>query len=200
MGLGGCAPDVPVRLFVDVGSHEGQTLEEVTKPGWDFAEVHGIEPMPREFDRLWSRFGGHPRVVLHNFALSFFDGTARMYGTNDELEASPFPDKDDVDPDVVTEVGVRSASGFFAALDGEVWVNMNCEGAEALILDDLILSGEVKRIHRLLVDFDIRKVPSQRHEERRLREALTDMGVAFSTDYPEDLTHQEQIAAWLRRG
>lgn len=188
-----------MRIFVDVGSHIGQTIEEVVKPRWSFDEIHAIEPMPAERYVLHQRFHADPRVKIWAFALGDYDGSTVIFGTNEFLEASVWPEKDDVDRAVKTTVECRDASGFFSELDpgANLTVNMNCEGAEVPILDALLFSGEVKRITHLMVDFDIRKVPGFEQAERRLRVALDAAGISYTAALPDRKTHQEQIAAWL---
>jgi hypothetical protein len=75
---------------------------------------------------------------------------------------------------------------------------MNCEGSEAVILRDLLDTGDIKRLSRLLVDFDIRKVPGMEHLEEGLRAELAAVdGLDVTMEWPEAPTHQEQVAAWL---
>lgn len=187
-----------MRIFVDIGSHMGQTLMEVLKPRWRFDQVWAIEPMPREFAAIEEHFTD-PRMRFLCAALADRDGEGVMYGTNDLLEASLYPDKADVDASVRTTVNLVDASEFFADLpDADIFVNMNCEGGEGPILDSLLWSGQIKRIKALLVDFDIRKVPSQAKREAHLRRVLTDSGVTWTSDYyPLSPVHAEQIAWWL---
>lgn len=190
------------RLFVDVGSHYGQTLVEVAKPHWKFDQIHAIEPMPRQFEVIHHLFRSDERFRLYSMALASETKPIVMYGTNDLLEASVYPGKDDVDAEQVTIVNALDATEFFSELpDAEIWVNMNCEGAEVPILDSLLFSGEIKRIKHLLVDFDIRKVPGEEHHADRLRSALNTAGISYSEtqQFVSFVSHQEQIAAWLRR-
>lgn len=188
-----------MRGFIDIGSHEGQTLQEVTKPRWTFDEIHAIEPMPREFALLIDRYGYHPSLSIHPFALSNHTGTLMMYGTNDILEASVFAEKADADPTVVTEVACVEAAAFFRSLpEMDLFVNMNCEGGEIPILDNLIDTGQIERITHMLVSFDISKVTGMESEEARLRDRMAEVGFdRFTSTYAEEDTHQKQIAAWL---
>lgn len=187
-----------MRVFVDIGSHIGQTIEEVLEPRWEFDEIHAIEPMPHEAAILKQRFLAEPRVKLHEFALSNRNGFITMYGTNEELEASIFPEKNDVNAQIRTAVTCVNASQFFERLEGQIIVNLNAEGAEIFILDNLIESGLIYRLDALLVDFDIRKVPGRQHNEERIRDKLDDIGFKrWTAEYADLPTHREQIAAWL---
>ncbi len=186
-------------IFLDVGAHEGQTLEEVTHPGYHWDAVHAFEPMPDQF-ALLAPYSG--RATLHNFGLTDRTGPAPMYGDNSILEASVFADKCDADPTIVTQCEFRSASEWFAENlpdEASAIVKLNCEGAEALILDDLLRTGEIVKAAWLMVDWDVRKVPSMVHTEAELTHRLDDLGVRFvrCEDTMHGDTHQERTRAWL---
>ncbi len=43
-----------------------------------------------------------------------------------------------------------------------VWMKLNCEGAEVAVLENLMRSGEARKLHNVLIDFDAARIPSQR--------------------------------------
>ncbi|KKM84655.1 hypothetical protein LCGC14_1296920 [marine sediment metagenome] len=59
----------------------------------------------------------------------------------------------------------------------KIIVKINCEGGECDILNDLLDSGEYDKVHTCLVDFDVRKCPSKRHEESKLLARLKSLGI-----------------------
>lgn len=192
-----------MRVFLDVGAHEGQTLQEVVKRAYGFDRIYAFEPMPVQFARLESRFGGDPRVTLCNFGLADRTAVMSVYGTNDGMEASIFPTKRDLDPSVATVCEFVAASDFFLAnltiLDTVV-VKLNCEGAEVPILNDLIDSGQVWKVDNVMVDFDVRKITGMEGEEARILERFGKIGFdrfSLCEDVMHGPTHQERIAAWL---
>lgn len=191
-----------MRVFVDIGSHEGQTIEEVVKPRWRFDQIHAIEPMPAQNGILHDRFQKDPRVVIYPFALGFGRGTRPMYGTNRLLEASLYARKNDVDARHVTAVQVISATAFFRQYlppDTPVVVNLNAEGAEVPVLLSLCDSGELHRIGHMLVSFDCKKVPGMEGFEQIVRNRMAESGFDRYTDVYVGETHQEQIANWLEQ-
>lgn len=185
-------------IFVDVGAHEGQTIDEVRRAVYPFDVIHAIEPMPAQAAILRDRFSYDPRVVVHQFALSHTSGLTTMFGTNEALEASLFPEKNDVDANVRTMVVAVRASDFFRDLGCGLVVNMNCEGGEVPILEDLLGSGEIDRIAHLMVDFDARKVVGMEEAPRNVVKGLDQTDVSYRLTYPDLPTHAEQIACWLR--
>lgn len=189
-------------IFLDVGAHDGQTLEEVTKRRYGFSAIYAFEPMPAQYETLVERFGDNRDVRLFMFGLSDRDGVFPLYGHNRDMEASIYPEKRDVDSAVVTNCCFVSASAFFRdVLTGgeKAIVKLNCEGSEIPILDDLLDSGEITKAH-VMIDFDIRKVRGRQHDEERILRRFEE---ARFTDYvlSEEVmvgeTHQERIAAWL---
>jgi FkbM family methyltransferase len=184
-------------IFVDVGAHEGQTIDEVRRSRYPFDVIHAIEPMPVQAAILRQRYSFDPRIVVHEFALSHTSGSTTMYGVNDRLEASLYPDKDDVDASVKTYVRAVRASAFFRAICRGSVVSMNCEGGEVPILEDLLRSGQIERIGSLMIDFDARKVPAISDAPQSIVARLSLTGVNFRTTYPDLPTHAEQIESWL---
>lgn len=190
------------KLFLDVGAHSGHTLDEVLKPGYPFDWVVAFEPMPREY-ALLQRREKPENLIIHNYGLS--DCTARVpvYGTNDRLEASIYPTKDDVDSSMVTQCQMVAASEFFDrfVLDGdEVYMKLNCEGAEVPILLDLIETGQIKRVTDVMIDWDIRKVKGEEGGEATVLSRFGEIGFSrysLCDDVMRGGTHQERIANWL---
>lgn len=185
-------------IFVDVGAHEGQTIDEVRRADYPFDVIHAVEPMPTQAAHLRRRYSYDPRVIVHEFALTHTSGLTTMFGTNDALEASLFAAKIDVDPEVRTTVRAVKASAFFEACGDGLVVNMNCEGGEVPILVDLLDSGTIKRIGHLLVDWDSRFVAGLEEEPRKIVERLERTDVDYRGTFPDLPTHAEQIASWLR--
>lgn len=190
-----------MRIFLDVGSHTGQTLEEVTRPQYGF-KVYGFEPMPVQYQALVAAFDDKPNVILLNYGLSDKSCDKTLYGDNSQMEASVFSNKYDVDYNVQTVCKFVQASGFLRAIQAkDVTLKLNCEGAEVEILDDLIRSGEIWSVGNLMIDFDIRKVPGGEREAKRVLKELDGIGYDryhLSENVMHGPTHQARIANWLR--
>ncbi len=188
-------------IILDVGSHNGQTLEELVEH--DFERIHSFEPMPGQRDQLIEKFGGYPQVTLWPFGLLDESGTFPVYGSNTICEASIYPTKVDLDRNIVTECSFVEASEWFRAQipEGEtVLVKMNCEGAEIPILNNLIDSGEIWKITAMTFDLDIRRCAGLEHQADELLERLRTIGFdryQISGDAFHGNTHREKIANWL---
>lgn len=189
-------------IFLDVGAHEGQTLEEVTKEKYGF-EVYAYEPMPYQYMVLQARFGDNPHVKLFNCGLADEDTYAPLYGDNKAMDATMFKEKRDTPhPEHVTLCRFVNASDVFRSLpEGELIVKLNCEGAEVAILDSLVHTGMIHRALEIMIDFDIRKVDGQEGEEARITDLLHWAGFdrySLAEQVMRGATHQERIAHWLK--
>jgi FkbM family methyltransferase len=191
-----------MRVFLDVGAHEGQTLREVLAPEWAFDRIYAFEPASTEYDYLVASFVD-PRLTIKAYGLWDRTATLPLFGSNDDMEASMFDAKTDVDGSIAMPCWFVEASEFFRkhiADTDTVIVKLNCEGAETAIMHNLIDSGEVWKIDHVMIDFDVRKIPGMESAETDLCERLEAIG--FTNYAPSEQvmlgeTHQDRIASWL---
>jgi FkbM family methyltransferase len=192
-----------VRVFLDIGAHEGMTVEAVLT--MDFDHIYAFEPMPAQFAELERRFRGNPKVTLLNFGLSDRTGCRDVYGTNENLEASVFSAGATVDGGTVMDCEFVSASDWFRENltdEDKVWAKINCEGSETDILDDLVESGEIWKIHATTICFDAENIPGQEQRAMDTRHNLDAIGFHIPRwqlfAVAEGPTHRDRLADWLR--
>ena len=191
------------KVFLDVGGHFGQTLEEVTRPLYQFDTIYCFEPFPPCADILEDKFDD-PRLRILRHGLSNVTQTLTFYtnGAGD-MGASVKSHPDDPKT-ITTECPFVRASEFFTehiAADDLVIMKLNCEGSECDIMNDLMDSGEVEKLDNVMIDFDVRKYPNHAHEEPALRKRMAEIGfdrVSFCEDVMRGRGHQKRIANWLR--
>lgn len=194
-----------MRVFLDVGAHEGQTLDEVLRPEHGFDLVYAFEPLPAQYATLVERFGARDGLTLLDYGLADRTAVMPVYGTNEGMEASLYPAKRDLDAGVVTDCRFVEASAFFAGHlpdDATVVVKLNCEGAEVAILENLIATGQIWKIANVMIDFDVRKIPGMEDHETRLLARLDAIGFdrhVLCEHVMLGETHAERIAHWLTR-
>jgi FkbM family methyltransferase len=196
-----------MNIFLDVGSHDGQTLAEVIHPRYRFDIIHCFEPMPVQYTRLTQRFNAHSankRIEFHHYGLLDRSTSLAMYGTNHDMGSSIFAHKQRMQGrEQVTRCEFRRASDFFAENitdDDLVVMKINVEGSECIIMNDLINSGECHKIANVMIDFDIRKVPDKRNEEGLLLERFKREGFrnfCKCDDVMIGANHQQRIRHWL---
>jgi len=191
-----------MRVFLDIGAYDGTTVEAVAD--MDFDRIYSFEPMPDQFAELDRRFGDLPNTTLLNFGLSDSTGTRHMYGANGHFEASVYSAGESVDEKVVTRCEFVSASDWFRenlTKDDTVFVKINCEGSEVDILDDLVASGEIWKIHSATICFDVQNIPGQEHRESETRAAMDAIGFNVGRWHlfgaAQGPTHRDRILDWM---
>ena len=168
-----------MRIFLDVGANKGQTVWRVlTYTRIDL--IYAFEPAPTAIAALHKQYGSNPRVSIQPFGFWNRTCTATLRDEG-SVGASVFSDFKNPHP-----TGRATACRFVRATDwlrdnlsDSDWVvlKMNCEGCECDILDDLLDSGEWRRLAHILCDFDVRKSPSNAHRRADTIERVRRMGV-----------------------
>ncbi len=201
-----------MKIMLDVGGRNGESIGEFLR--WDFDLIHTFEPMPAQFANIVSEFGSDPRVVAHNFGLSDVTATLPVYGSDHKGEASVFASKVDIDdPGTVTECEFVDVIEVFAGLpaDTDLFVKLNCEGSEIAILNRLIDTGDIDRIHSVRVEFDISRCVGHENEADDLLARLDSIGFdrlfvggharltaqGLVDDVPQVGSHHDRLRVWL---
>ena len=183
-----------MRVFLDIGSHIGETVAEVAKPKYGFDRIVCFEPSSRCWPALTHL--DDPRLEICPFGLGAKDERVELHNPG-SLGASVFGEGPTEAVDIADV-----AEWFRANLDPEdfVVVKTNCEGAEVDIVDRLDRAGLLHVPVTLLITFDIRDFPEHRHKEITLRRRLRQTGLTnfcFSDDVMIGPTHDARIAHWL---
>lgn len=168
--------DETMKIFLDVGAHIGQTLEIALENKYGFDKIYCFEPVPECCDKL--RKFKDERIVVCEFGLRDKNKTGRLYAPKNK-GASLFKDKFRRKVKSQDIKLVKSSEWFNQNIKGSdrVYLKLNCEGSECTILNDLIRSGEYKKIDVLMVDFDVRKIPSQRNLMKEMKAKLNELGI-----------------------
>ena len=164
------------RIFLDVGGHEGQTVELLLQPRFKIDHIFTFEPSPVCLKILHRKFDNNPKVTVCGFGLfseacdMILHNSGSQGGTIwDDYQTTCNPQKRD---DLCSFI---KASDWFhdnMSEDDEVFLKINAEGSECEIVLDLLNSGEYNKVKATLIDFDVRKSPSQKHKEQELRERM----------------------------
>jgi FkbM family methyltransferase len=190
-----------MRIFVDVGAHNGETLHVALDPKWGFDRVFALEPASACQRAL--RGFKDPKLTIQPVGLGKESTNVRLHGAG-LLGASIYPEKEQrvgAETLVSTEdIELVRATDWFRSnipRQAEVFLKLNCEGSECDILSDLLDSGSTGQIQSIYVDFDIRKVPGQAHRQAEVEQRLQQCGTEYVT--PEALACNGHIgvAKWL---
>ena len=202
-----------MKIFIDIGSHIGETLQEVTKTKYSFDKIYCFEPSIYCIDELQKFADQDSRIIICDFGLSKGNQDAELFqpgslggtivkgGTPDlgkEHDQSFREDRG------VEKIKLRDANEWFkenVSVDDLIVVKTNCEGSEVDILDSLIDGSFMDNIYSFLVTFDIREHKEFQYREIEVRKRLKEQKIknfCFSDDVMVGFTHEERIANWLQ--
>lgn len=187
-----------MKIFLDVGAHVGESLRAAKDPAYAFDRIECFEPVLQCCDELL-KFGD-PRVRVHRFGLLDHTADQPIYNPG-HLGASVFADARANSTSVMASF--RRASDWFrdnVSDSDEVYLKLNCEGSECDIIDDLVGSGEIRKVKAVLVHYDVRKIPSQVHRESETRDLLGEIDlVATGADevFKASPTYFAGLQGWL---
>jgi len=189
-----------MRVFLDVGAHVGETVEAVLDPKYQFDRIVCFEPVAACWESL--RQFEDPRIEIMRFGLWNRTCERQVFGAG-TLAGSVFRDMLGVDEQPPVLCRFVRASDWFREnihVGNTVFLKLNCEGSECDIIEDLLASGHLSRIFALMIDFDVRKIPSQRHREAEVRQKLAQAGLKnyrYCDDVMIGSTHISRIQNWL---
>lgn len=189
-------------IFLDVGSHIGQTLEEVIKDKYNFDEIHCFEPS-QAYHHLQVHFD-HPNLHLHNIGLSNSNKVCDLFNPG-HCGGSIFYDKPDnhlAGKPGSAPITLKNTSEWLQnnlnLKDDVIFMKINCEGCECDIIEDMIDNNVYDYINHIMVDFDVRKIPSQQHREHEIMELIKDKtNIDLCDNVMIGDTHQARIGNWL---
>lgn len=189
-----------MKVFLDVGAHEGSSLHSVRDPKYGFDRIYCFEPAATCWPALDAVTDS--RVQVCRFGLWNRTAEHELYDPGSR-GASMFEDKFRLKPAGETARFVRASDWFRDNLsaDDEIYVKLNCEGAEVDIVEDLLDSGQLGRVRSMMIDPDVRKIPSLAHRERQLEERLASSGLTnyfMEEQVMLGKTHRDRIQNWLR--
>ena len=142
-----------MKIFIDVGSHFGETLNEVRKDKYGFDKIYSIEPSKKCIKNLQA-IKDH-RLNFFNFGLSNSNKEVRLYNSG-LAKASIYTNKKNNNYEIIKLVKASEWFKKHIRHNNIVVVKLNCEGSECDIVEDIILSNEIYKIYNILITFDVR--------------------------------------------
>lgn len=173
------------KVFIDVGAHGGSTahgvLEELDLP---FDRVISVEPDPSMVAHLEARFVEHiarGAYLVAPVAIADRNGSMTLFGSNAGGGASLIPAKVPRGERSGVEIPVVDWPTFlrrYALDDAELYVKINCEGAEVMIVQSIVEQGG-GQIRSLAIDYDIVKAPFGGWKKWRSVRSLKRAGIPY---------------------
>jgi|TARA_B100001964_G_scaffold225715_1_gene273823 FkbM family methyltransferase len=190
-----------MKIFLDVGSHKGETLKEVIKSKYNFEKIYCFEPSKKCIKDLTKI--GDKRVKILNYGLSDKNQVLKLYNSG-TLGASIIHRHLSDNNNSFEKVKLVKASQWFKKnikIQDLVIVKLNCEGSECDILEDLLDFDQFSYIYNVLITFDIREFPKLSFREIEIRKKLKKTKLnnfCFSDNIMKGKSHQNRINYWLK--
>lgn len=190
-------------VFMDIGGHEGQTVDVVLDRNWIFSHIYSFEPDPKYADLLTTKFATEIRagkISILPFALGCEDRDALLFDYNAAGGSTIVPGFLAGEAKA-TSVRVVDINKFIAKLPGDVdiYIKMNCEGAEVELIQRLVQMDDIRNIRSIMVDFDIVKSSGGYWTKRKTMKLAARKGlpIQLAEDVMFGNTHRKRIENWL---
>lgn len=150
------------RIFLDIGADVGESVEFFRKnhPEADQFEIFSFEPHPENIKKLRKIEG----ITLIEKAVWVDDGGVTMYfGKPKSSTICSDKRTGRIDPEDKHEVPTIDLAKFMKdnfKEEDEVWMKMNIEGAEYVVLPHLKQTGALDLVDRLYIKWHLKKIPS----------------------------------------
>lgn len=152
------------KVFIDVGTYDGDTIEQFFN--WykliDYPlgyEVYGFEPNPEMFRAAKKKVGHREKVNLEQSAAWVEDGEIEF--AVDDIGSTVMQTKKNWESSPKIKVKCFDFSQWLKdnfTTEDYIVLKMDCEGAEFPILKKMINDGTDKLVNKLLVEFHPNKV------------------------------------------
>jgi FkbM family methyltransferase len=183
------------NVFIDIGAHTGESLEEAIRGFYNFNSLHAIEPSSfgvQKIKKIKSK-----KIRIHKIGVADYRGSAVLYGSG-AVGASLFQDK--------TQLWKRSESvnivKFSDWLNNNIpdgsscYLKINAEGSEYAILKEILNSPKQTLIKSILLSVDIYKVPSLKNIHAEFEEFLKQYPIHIRIRNEKEI--HLAIANWLQ--
>lgn len=182
-------------IFLDVGAHIGESLVEALRPIYDFDVVYAIEPSELGVKQL-EKFKDK-RLRLVRSAAFNQNGKNTLYGSG-SVGGSIFVGKKQ-NWGRAEVIDCFKFGDFLASKEvsrSNLWIKINVEGSELLLLEEILRVKEYLKIKSILVSVDIGKINGLKHLEPRLYRCIRDF--PFDIRVRSEKEVDVAINLWLR--
>src|SRR5437588_2159945 len=133
-------------IVLDVGGYEGQWASDIFSRY--LCRIHIFEPVPEFASKIAKRFAANGQIKVHCLALGARSGESVLIVKGDASSASLKGG-----PQVTAQVTTPESMFASEGIDEVALMKVNIEGAEYDLLEHLVATGLIARIHRLQVQF-----------------------------------------------
>jgi len=138
-------------IYIDVGGFEGNVVDMWLKEGID--KIYTLEPNPVLYEFLKKKYSKFKNVTVLPIALWNESCTKDFYISENPCGSSLHGKKRNLLNPKIIKVECVRATEFINNFDDDIFLYLNCEGAEFEIMEDLIETGAYRKIKKFKIGF-----------------------------------------------
>jgi FkbM family methyltransferase len=178
-----------MKIFIDLGAYNGDTLEQAIRLFGDFDYFYAFEPFEDSFNEMKEKFSGDERVRLVKKAASDVDGKEKLFLKAKGNEGHSLCSK----KSNVTSKSIEIESIDFSKYleenfseEDTIVLKVNIEGAEYKMFDKMISDGTIKYIDRIFCEWHYFKVSGVKRLHDKVVKGLQDLGYELTGHNSDD--------------
>jgi FkbM family methyltransferase len=184
-----------MKVFIDLGAYNGDTLEQAIELFSDFDYFYAFEPFADSFGEMEKKFSGNGKVRLVNKAASNVDGKEKLFLKAKGNEGHSLCSK----KSNVTSKSIEIESIDFSKYleenfseDDTIVLKVNIEGAEYKMFDKMISDGTIKYVDKIFCEWHNFKVSGVKDLHDKVVKGLQGLGYEL-TGYNRDDAFVEYV-------
>lgn len=180
-----------MKVFIDLGAYNGDTLDKALKVFPDFDRFYAFEPFFGSYEILEKKFNTNNRIKLFNCVAGIKDGYVKLFlkkGLN-EGHSVCF-DKENVSSDFVMVKSIDFSKFISETLNNdEVFLKVNIEGFEYDLFDFMIKNKSIRYVKKIFCEWHYFKMKNKKSVIKRhnkIIECLNSFGFVLTGDNARD--------------
>lgn len=185
-----------MKIFIDLGAYDGDTVEKALKLYSNFDFFYAFEPYLPNLEKLRQKYKDNKKIIIFDKAAATYDGRAKFFlhknikDKNGADEGSTLEkSKNNVDLNNFVEVQTIDLSKFilenFKTSD-EIVLKMDIEGTEYELLEKMIKDGSIKYIRALYCEWHKHKTDISEERHNSLVQKLNQLGFRLTGENDTD--------------
>jgi len=170
-----------MKIFLDIGAHHGETLSVIQQSKYGFDRIYCFEPIKSNHQHLNKIRGSNEKVILNDFGFLSEMCEKQVYNPG-TTGASVFKEKPVANPNSKIEICkfIKVSEWFKNNLnkDDDILGKINIEGAEIEVLNDLLDSGEYSKFRKVIITFDVLKIPGKEYLRNEMLTRFSKEGIS----------------------
>jgi len=185
-----------MKIFIDLGAYDGDTIEKALKLYPDFDSFYAFEPYPPNFKKLLQKYEGDKRIVLFEKAVAKYDGKANLFlhknlkNNNGADEGSTLEkSKNNINLNNFAEVQTIDFSKFILEnfnTSDEIILKIDIEGTEYDLLEKMIADKSIKYIKKIYCEWHKHKTDITEERHNSLVQRLNQLGFRLTGKNEDD--------------